>query len=153
MYQRTDVAQHLHNHLPLTMETQQILLPLPRWVHLDDTDWKTVGGSSKHSRGQSVVIFIQKLCKENGEKELDQQQLSFFFPQTALEKPHQKNAWSHLVRSSGSASYLPAYTASSLFHRTCWFRWWCCTWSNGCSCKAQRFRSPAKQVWTNISSL
>lgn len=62
---------------PLTMETQQILLPLPCWVHLDDTDWETVGGSSKHSRGQSVVIFIQKLCKENGEKHFDLHQLFF----------------------------------------------------------------------------
>lgn len=59
------------------METQQILLPLPCWVHLDDTDWKTVGRSSKHGRGQSVVIFIQELCKENGEKQLDHYQLFF----------------------------------------------------------------------------
>lgn len=78
---------------PLTMETQQILLPLPCWVHLDDTDWKTVGGSSKHSRGQSVVIFIQKLCKENGEKHLDLHQLFFL---NCFWKALWKNLWSHL---------------------------------------------------------
>jgi len=61
------------------MKTQQILLPLPCWVHLDDADWETVGGCSKHSRGQSVVIFIQELCKENGEKQLVQH-TNFCFP-------------------------------------------------------------------------
>lgn len=71
MYQKADAVQQLHNRTTHTMETQQILLPLPCWVHLDDADWKTVGRGSKHSRGQSVVIFIQKLCKENGEKHLD----------------------------------------------------------------------------------
>lgn len=85
--QRTGEVQHLHKHPLLTMETQQILLPLPCWVHLDDTDWETVGGSSKHSRGQSVVIFIQKLCKGNGERHFDLHQIFF---KTAFKKLYKR---------------------------------------------------------------
>lgn len=47
----------------LTVEAEQVLLPLPCAVHLHDRDRKTVGRGGKHSRCQGMVILIQEFCK------------------------------------------------------------------------------------------
>lgn len=39
-----------------------------------------------------------------------------------------------------------AQTASSRSRRTCWCRWWCCSWSGGCSCRAPAFQSPVRWI-------
>lgn len=46
-------------------------------------------------------------------------------------------------------SYPRAHTASFLSHRTCWCRWWCCSWSDECSCMAPEFQFPVnhKKIW------
>lgn len=49
-----------------------------------------------------------------------------------------------------------AQTASSQSRRICWCRWWCCSWSGGCSCRAPEFQSPVRwpmETWVTDNTL
>lgn len=47
----------------LTVEAEQVLLPLSCAIHLHDRYRETVGRGGKHSRRQRVVILVQEFCK------------------------------------------------------------------------------------------
>lgn len=98
-----------------TVETQQVLFPLPGAVCLHDGDGEAVGRGCEHSRCQGMVILVQELCEGR--------------PGGASGMMSKARAALHRARAAwggkeegGWQPYPQACTVSCRSHRTCWFR-------------------------------
>lgn len=153
-----------------TMKTQQVFLLLHAAGHLHDGDGETVGRGCKHCWGQWHVVLVQELCSGRirgaGFKHFAWRGSRFHWAHLSSKHKVKPGSWD---RSKSSAVILTnccqvyvfyscphprGRTASSQSRRTCWCRWWCCSWSGGCSCRAPEFQSPVRwnvETWEDFA--